>query len=116
MEDTLIAQRREKAAGLRARGDNPYANDFQVTHLAGDLHAEHDGKSAEDLDAAAIAVAIAGRVRGVRKFGKLVFMAIDDRAGGFRPISSKRKWSPNKSSAPALSIWGTSWGSKAPSW
>ena len=81
MEDTLIAQRREKAAGLRARGDNPYANDFQVTHLAGDLHAEHDGKSAEDLDAAAIAVAIAGRVRGVRKFGKLVFMAIDDRSG-----------------------------------
>ncbi|MEE2787676.1 MAG: lysine--tRNA ligase [Myxococcota bacterium] len=81
MEDTLMEQRRQKAAGLRDAGHNPYANTFRVQHLASDILATHDGKSAEQLEEQSHTVAVAGRVRAVRKFGKVVFVTLDDRSG-----------------------------------
>ncbi len=81
MEDTIITQRRAKADALRARGDDPYANDFRVTHLAGALHAAHGEQDLETLDRLAVQVAIAGRVMAIRRMGKLVFFVVADRSG-----------------------------------
>ncbi len=79
-----MEQRRRKAAELREIGLNPYANDFKVTHLAADLHAEFDELDAEALEAKAVTVQMAGRVRAIRKFGKVLFVAFDDRSGAFQ--------------------------------
>src|SRR5258706_194934 len=38
-ENHLIAQRRQKVAQLRSAGQNPYANDWRVTHTSGELKA-----------------------------------------------------------------------------
>lgn len=81
MEDSIIAQRRAKAAALRADGVDPYANDFAVTHLAADLHAAHGNKTEAELAAEPVTVAVAGRVMAVRSFGRTVFLAVADRSG-----------------------------------
>ena len=62
-QNRLILARMEKIQALRDRGDNPFANDFDATHLAADLHKAHADHSLEDLEATAYPVAIAGRVR-----------------------------------------------------
>jgi lysyl-tRNA synthetase class 2 len=80
VEETIISQRKAKADALRALGDDPYANDFRVTHLAADLLTEHADKDAETLEAAALAVAVAGRVMAVRRMGKVVFLVVLDRS------------------------------------
>src|SRR5437879_5018060 len=38
-ENHLMAVRRAKVAELRERGENPYANDWRVTHTSGELKA-----------------------------------------------------------------------------
>ncbi|MCA9558735.1 MAG: lysine--tRNA ligase [Myxococcales bacterium] len=81
MEDTIIAQRRAKAARLRELGQHPYANDFAVTHLAADVHAAHAESDAEALEANPVEVAYAGRVMAVRTFGKVVFVVVADTSG-----------------------------------
>jgi lysyl-tRNA synthetase class 2 len=81
MENKIMSERREKAEALRERGLNPYANDFRVTALSEDLRAEHGEKANETLETERNVVSIAGRVRAVRKFGKVVFIVMDDRKG-----------------------------------
>jgi len=81
VEETIIATRAAKADALRERGENPYANDFEVTHLASDLardHADHDGDA---LEAGSYSVAVGGRVMAYRSFGKVVFAVLADRSG-----------------------------------
>ncbi len=84
MEDTIIQQRTEKADALRQRGENPYANDFRVTHLADTVLSEHEATTAEALEAAKHEVAIGGRVMAYRTFGKVVFIVVQDRSGSFQ--------------------------------
>ncbi|MEZ4473061.1 MAG: lysine--tRNA ligase [bacterium] len=81
MEETIIAQRIEKADALRARGLNPFANDFRVTDLAAAVHAAHADADLAALEASPVRVAYAGRVMAVRSFGKVIFLAVDDRSG-----------------------------------
>jgi lysyl-tRNA synthetase class 2 len=81
MEETIIEQRKAKADALRARGENPYANDFRVTHLAADLHATFGETAADALEAGDDDVAVGGRVMAVRSFGKVVFVVLADRSG-----------------------------------
>lgn len=81
MEDSIIAQRRAKAAALRADGVDPYANNFAVTHLAADLHAAHGHKTLEAFDADPIHVSIGGRVMAIRSFGRAIFLSVADRSG-----------------------------------
>jgi lysyl-tRNA synthetase class 2 len=81
VEETIIEQRKAKADALRARGENPYANDFRVTHLAADLHATYGESTAEALEAGADEVAVGGRVMAVRSFGKVIFLVLADRSG-----------------------------------
>src|SRR6478672_12865364 len=79
-ENQVIAERRAKLAALRA-SDNAYPNDFRRDAMAGDLHAAHDGKDNVALEAAAVRVAVAGRMMLKRVMGKACFATLQDMSG-----------------------------------
>src|SRR5437762_6277943 len=79
-ENQIIGERRSKLASLRALGQ-AYPNDFHRDALAGELHAEHDAKSNEELEAARIEVAVAGRMVLKRVMGKACFATLQDMSG-----------------------------------
>lgn len=66
-------QRLQKLLDLRKGGRDPYATDFRPTHSVPEVRARHDGSSAEDLQKEATVFRLAGRVTGLRSFGKTVF-------------------------------------------
>jgi lysyl-tRNA synthetase class 2 len=76
-ENHLIAERRAKLAKLRARG-NAFPNDFRRTALAQHLLTAYGGRSAEALEAEAIPVSVAGRLRVKRVMGKASFIKLED--------------------------------------
>jgi lysyl-tRNA synthetase class 2 len=79
-EAPLLAERIAKVDEIRARGENPFANGFVVSHAAAELfaaHREHDHDHLASLDAS---VQVAGRVRFVRRMGKALFIKIQDRS------------------------------------
>ena len=76
----VIEERRAKLNELRAQG-NPFPNDFRRENLAGDLHAFHDAKSQEELEAVGLSVAVAGRMVLKRVMGKVSFATIQDMSG-----------------------------------
>lgn len=84
-ENKLIAERREKLKALResskANGGVAFPNDFKPEHRAAALIAEHSDKDAEALDAAAIAVSVAGRMMLKRVMGKASFATVQDATG-----------------------------------
>ena len=102
----VIAERRAKAEEMKARGENPFANDFKVSHLAEDLSALFAEHSLEDLEAAikegsAPRFAIAGRLMAKRSFGKVAFGSLRDRSGDvqlsfFRPELDTEIWTAMK--------------------
>src|SRR5690606_34589640 len=57
-ENKLIAQRKEKLAAIRQQG-NAFPNDFRRDSLCADLQKQYEGKSKEELEAAAIPVKVA---------------------------------------------------------
>jgi lysyl-tRNA synthetase class 2 len=79
--DLLVARRR-KLEALRARGGALYPNDLVPAHTTADIR---DGY--EELDAAALealagtSFRIAGRIVGLRDFGKTAFFHLQDRTG-----------------------------------
>jgi len=79
-ENKLIAQRREKLAALREKGQ-AFPNDFRRDALAGDLLAEYAEWDAERLDQAAVRVAVAGRMLAKRVMGKASFAQVQDMSG-----------------------------------
>jgi lysyl-tRNA synthetase class 2 len=79
-ENQIIAERRAKLRALRERGP-AYPNDFRRDALAGPLHEAHDGKTNEALEAAPIAVAVAGRMMLKRVMGKASFATLQDSSG-----------------------------------
>jgi lysyl-tRNA synthetase class 2 len=82
-ENHLIAERRAKLARLRERGI-AFPNDFRRNALAGDLLTAYGQKSAEALDAAAIRVSVAGRMRAKRVMGKASFAKLEDSSGAIQ--------------------------------
>ena len=82
-ENHLIAERRAKLAKLRERG-NAFPNDFRRSALAGHLLTAYGGKSAELLDAEAIRVSVAGRMRVKRVMGKASFAKLEDSSGAIQ--------------------------------
>src|SRR5580698_5738759 len=82
-ENHLIAERRAKLARLRARGI-AFPNDFRRDALAADIITAYGGKSAEALDAAAVRVRVAGRMRAKRVMGKASFARIEDSSGALQ--------------------------------
>jgi len=79
-ENQIVAERRAKLHALREHGQ-AYPNDFRRDALAGPLHDAHDAKSHDELDAAAIAVAVAGRMMLKRVMGKASFATVQDVSG-----------------------------------
>jgi lysyl-tRNA synthetase class 2 len=79
-ENHLINERRAKLAKIRERG-NAFPNDFRRTTLTGDLLALCRDKTAEALEAEAIEVSVAGRMRAKRVMGKASFAKLEDSSG-----------------------------------
>ncbi len=79
-ENKLIAQRREKLAALR-EGGVAFPNDFRRNVMAGELHAEYDEKSKEELEELGLRVSIAGRMMLKRVMGKASFATVQDMSG-----------------------------------
>jgi lysyl-tRNA synthetase class 2 len=82
-DNHLIAERRAKLARLRERGV-PFPNDFRRDALAADLQLAYGDKQPEALEAAAIRVSVAGRLRAKRVMGKASFVNIEDSSGGIQ--------------------------------
>src|SRR5690606_24021764 len=88
--DDLIAVRKSKAARLRERGDNPFANDVVAGELPlatlddvraafADVRDENGRYAAERIDAKPFRVA--GRVLFLRNMGGVAFVRLRDRTG-----------------------------------
>lgn len=75
-----VALRKAKLAEIRKKGVS-FPNDFKPTHLALALKKEHEQKSNEELDQAALAVKLAGRMMTRRLMGKASFVNLQDRTG-----------------------------------
>ncbi|MGH7768353.1 MAG: OB-fold nucleic acid binding domain-containing protein, partial [Candidatus Binatia bacterium] len=83
MDETTeqMAVRREKLQKVRDSGHPPYPNDFKPDHLTADIIAAHDALPEERLAALETEFSVAGRIMGVRSFGKASFLHIQDRKG-----------------------------------
>ncbi len=79
-ENQIIAERRAKLAKLREQGP-AFPNDFRRRDLAGDLHAAHDAKTKEQLEAERPAAMVAGRMLLKRVMGKASFATLQDMSG-----------------------------------
>jgi lysyl-tRNA synthetase class 2 len=73
----IIEERRRKLAALREKG-NPFPNDFRRENLAGQIIADHNEKSKDDLESSPIKVTVAGRMVLKRVMGKASFATIQD--------------------------------------
>jgi lysyl-tRNA synthetase class 2 len=82
-ENHLIAERRAKLAKLRERGV-AFPNDFRRSACAGELATAYGARSAEALDADAIRVRVAGRMRAKRVMGKASFAKLEDSSGAIQ--------------------------------
>ncbi len=79
-EHRLIAERRRKLDEWRA-GGNAFPNDFQREDMAGDLQSQHANADAEQLQASATEVRVAGRLMVKRVMGKASFATLRDMSG-----------------------------------
>ena len=79
-DDDIAAHRRRKLARLRERGE-AYPNTFRRDGFATDLAANHGERSKAELEAAAIATAVAGRIVLRRVMGKASFLTLADATG-----------------------------------
>jgi len=68
--------RAERLAALRAAGLDPYPARVGPLLRLAELRRRHDADDEAALEAAAVQVAVAGRVLAIRSFGKLVFMTL----------------------------------------
>ena len=73
-----IAQRRANLEELRAIGIDPYPHRFPVTDTIDALVAAHGETSGPDLEAHPVAPVTAGRILGIRSFGKANFLVLSD--------------------------------------
>ncbi|MDH5377858.1 MAG: lysine--tRNA ligase [Gammaproteobacteria bacterium] len=80
-ENELIQQRKLKLKNLREQASIPFPNDFRRTAVAGEIHAEYEGKSNEELEANPVRVHLAGRMMTRRVMGKASFAHIQDMSG-----------------------------------
>src|SRR3989338_6546809 len=74
-------QRLTKLQKIKAKGENPYPNDFFPSVTAQKLHSQYDAHTRETLENNKETFSMAGRVLGVRAFGKAAFLQLQDRTG-----------------------------------
>jgi lysyl-tRNA synthetase, class II len=76
--DDQIQNRRTKRQGLVDAGIVPYPHRFDLDAEPSEIQATHGEKTAEDLSATVVRLRSAGRVRALRRHGKLAFLDIHD--------------------------------------
>ena len=76
----IVEERRTKLTTIRKAGV-AFPNDFDRKNLACELHDEFTGKTHEELEAAQISVAVAGRMMLKRVMGKASFATVQDMGG-----------------------------------
>ncbi|MGE3842543.1 MAG: lysine--tRNA ligase [Vicinamibacterales bacterium] len=77
-DDALLSQRHANLAGLKALGFDDYPHAYDPTTTIRDLVTTHGEDTREALEAAALSVRVAGRVLGIRGFGKTLFLVLSD--------------------------------------
>ena len=77
-DSELVAQRRAKYEAILALGVRPYPSTFDATHRIADIVATYDTYTGEALDADHVPVRAAGRILGMRTFGKANFLVLSD--------------------------------------
>lgn len=90
-ENKLIAQRKEKLAAVREQG-NAFPNDFRRDSLCADLQQQYEGKTKEELEAAAIPVKVAGRIM----LNRGAFIVIQDTSGRLQVYVNRKTLSPEQ--------------------
>lgn len=88
-ENIYIKQRADKAAALREKGINPYANDVRPQHLASDLVEKYDSWDAAKIEGLNEKFSLAGRIMAHRSFGKAGFLQVRDRSGELQVFCQK---------------------------
>jgi lysyl-tRNA synthetase class 2 len=96
-ENELMRIRREKLARIVAAGYDAFPTTAPVDDTIEKVVAENRAKSAEELEAAAKRVRIAGRVMTVRDHGKTAFLDLSERTARIqvycrRDTLSEREW------------------------
>jgi lysyl-tRNA synthetase class 2 len=77
----LVAARRRKLEELRDRGVNPFPNDFRPTDTAAAVQQRFGSLTREQLENCIDSVSLAGRIVGLRDFGRASFLHLQDRSG-----------------------------------
>jgi lysyl-tRNA synthetase class 2 len=77
----LVAVRRRKLEELRARGIDPFPNDFRPTGTSADVQQRYGTRTRDELEGCTDTVSVAGRIVGLRDFGRASFLHLQDRAG-----------------------------------
>lgn len=85
-----VRHRYELREQLIQTGENPYKNDVKPEHTAKMVVAEYDSKSKEELEATEVRVSVAGRIMGLRSFGKSGFIRLKDRSGEIQLFADKK--------------------------
>ena len=89
-ENQYVALRREKAAQLRAAGQDPYMNGICPSHTAAEIRHVYEEKNAEELEKVSEHFSVAGRVMAIRAFGKAAFLQVKDRSGRLQVFVQKQ--------------------------
>jgi lysyl-tRNA synthetase class 2 len=90
-ENKLIALRKEKLAAVREKG-NAFPNDFRRDSLCADLLKQYEGKTKEELEAAAIPVKVAGRIM----LNRGAFIVIQDTSARLQVYVNRKVLSPEQ--------------------
>jgi len=80
-ENKLIAERRQKLAGIREAEGTAFPNDFRRNVMAGELQAEYGDKEKDEIAELNIRVSVAGRMMLKRVMGKASFATVQDMSG-----------------------------------
>ena len=78
-----------EARGAEIGGRNPWPNDQAPGWTNAAARAAAAGRSPEELAARPIRVDVAGRVMGLRRFGKAAFLVLSDRSGRLQAYLKK---------------------------
>ncbi len=90
-------ERLRKLEELKKKGINPYPADVKRTHLNGDIINKFD-------ELAGQTATVAGRITGIRKFGKLAFIVVKDFSGEIQLFLQDGNLSAGDPSLNSLSI------------
>ena len=90
-------ERLRKLADLKELGFNPYPADSHRTHAAGAV--KHDFEALEGQ-----VVTVAGRIMGIRKFGKLAFIVVRDQTGELQLFIQEGKIAGRDAAAGILAL------------